>query len=147
MVAHCLSQAKRVATAGLHRQLLPEPQQQPAVDQASSSRDGVLLLLERRFQTLGTGMQDARRVCEHLGLPLLEADFVAEYWHRVFQPFLDMCGSPKRTPQTELKMLGSCAPSVSHSMWFATPVCCCAAGNGPHNECTPWEHDAGMHRG
>lgn len=33
--------------------------------------------------------QDARRVCRQLDIPLLEADFTAQYWQHVFQPFLD----------------------------------------------------------
>lgn len=38
-----------------------------------------------------TAAQDAQAVCRHLGLPLVEVDFVAQYWQRVFQPFLDQC--------------------------------------------------------
>ncbi len=28
-------------------------------------------------------------MCDHLGMPLHEADFVEQYWHRVFAPFLE----------------------------------------------------------
>ena len=39
--------------------------------------------------SFSNNVQDATAVCAHLGLPLVEVDFVAQYWQRVFQPFLD----------------------------------------------------------
>ena len=35
--------------------------------------------------------QDAQSVCRHLGIPLHEADFVAQYWTEVFQDFIAQC--------------------------------------------------------
>ena len=38
------------------------------------------------------GVQAAQSVCRSLGIPLHEADFVAEYWTRVFTDFVAQCG-------------------------------------------------------
>lgn len=32
--------------------------------------------------------RDAKRVCEHLKIPLYEADFIDQYWNRVFSHFV-----------------------------------------------------------
>lgn len=45
--------------------------------------------------------QDAREVCRQLDIPLQEADFVAQYWQHVFQPFLDKY-SAGLTPNPDL---------------------------------------------
>lgn len=39
-------------------------------------------------------------MCRHLGMPLLEVDFVAQYWQRVFQPFLDQCAAQTTRSQS-----------------------------------------------
>ena len=38
--------------------------------------------------TFEKDQRDARAVAAHLGIPLREVDFVKEYWHSVFEPFL-----------------------------------------------------------
>jgi tRNA U34 2-thiouridine synthase MnmA/TrmU len=47
---------------------------------------------ERLFQDGSVcPVQDARRVCERLRIPLHEADFVSRYWNAVFSGFLEQC--------------------------------------------------------
>ncbi len=40
------------------------------------------------YCTAQADFDDARRVCDHLGIPLREANFAAEYWDNVFEHFL-----------------------------------------------------------
>lgn len=46
--------------------------------------------------------RDAKRVCDHLGLPLHEADFVDQYWNRVFSHFVAQY-SKGLTPNPDLE--------------------------------------------
>ena len=45
--------------------------------------------------------ESARQVAQHLRLPLTEVDFVREYWHTVFRPFLDAAAAGG-TPNPDL---------------------------------------------
>lgn len=46
--------------------------------------------------------QDAKRVCEHLSIPLYEADFIDQYWNRVFSHFVTRY-SKGLTPNPDLE--------------------------------------------
>ena len=46
--------------------------------------------------------QDAKRVCEHLSIPLYEADFIDQYWNRVFSHFVAQY-SKGLTPNPDLE--------------------------------------------
>lgn len=45
---------------------------------------------------------DAREVCDRLGIPLVEVDFVKEYWNEVFQPFLHSYQTGLETPNPDV---------------------------------------------
>ena len=45
---------------------------------------------------------DAREVCDRLGIPLVEVDFVKEYWNDVFQPFLHSYQTGRETPNPDV---------------------------------------------
>ena len=53
------------------------------------------------YCTSAEDLQDARRVCEQLDIPLHHANFAAEYRDRVFDYFLDECRSG-RTPNPDI---------------------------------------------
>jgi len=61
-------------------------------------------------------------VCEHLDMPLYEADFVAQYWQRVFQPFLDKCASPSAAFHSALQAMPElcCQQTILHALFIAT---------------------------
>ena len=44
---------------------------------------------------------DARRVADQLGLPLLRSDYIQEYWEQVFQTFIDEYAKG-RTPNPDI---------------------------------------------
>lgn len=46
--------------------------------------------------------RDAKRVCSHLGIPLYEADFVDQYWNKVFSHFVAQY-SKGLTPNPDLE--------------------------------------------
>lgn len=46
--------------------------------------------------------RDAQRVCEHLSIPLYEANFVEQYWNKVFSHFVAQC-SKGLTPNPDLE--------------------------------------------
>lgn len=46
--------------------------------------------------------RDATRVCRHLGIPLYEADFVDQYWNKVFSHFVAQY-SKGLTPNPDLE--------------------------------------------
>ncbi len=46
--------------------------------------------------------RDAKRVCDHLGIPLHEADFIDQYWNRVFSHFVAQYGKGL-TPNPDLE--------------------------------------------
>ena len=50
----------------------------------------------------------AVQVAAYLGLPLQEVDFVREYWHSVFQPFLASAAA-------------GCTPNPDHQVWGTPP--------------------------
>ena len=56
---------------------------------------------EDGYCTAAADLQDARRVCEELGIPLHTVDFAAEYRERVFRHFLDEL-SRGRTPNPDV---------------------------------------------
>lgn len=47
-------------------------------------------------------LRDAKRVCKYLGIPLYEADFVDQYWHKVFSHFVAQYGKGL-TPNPDLE--------------------------------------------
>ena len=47
-------------------------------------------------------LRDAKRVCSHLGIPLYEADFVEQYWNKVFSHFVAQY-SKGLTPNPDLE--------------------------------------------
>ena len=46
--------------------------------------------------------RDAKRVCSHLGIPLYEANFVEQYWNKVFSHFVAQY-SKGLTPNPDLE--------------------------------------------
>lgn len=52
--------------------------------------------------TFEKDQRDARAVAAHLGIPLREVDFVKEYWHSVFEPFLRDFEGGAATPNPDL---------------------------------------------
>ncbi len=81
---------------------------------------------EDGYCTAAADLQDARRVCDDLGIPLHTVTFAAEYRNRVFQHFLDELAAG-RTPNPDVACnreikFGVC---YEHAMrlgadWFAT---------------------------
>lgn len=47
-------------------------------------------------------LRDAKQVCAHLGIPLHEADFIDQYWNRVFSHFIAQY-SKGLTPNPDLE--------------------------------------------
>src|SRR5512134_681625 len=56
---------------------------------------------EDGYCTAATDLQDARRVCDDLGIPLHTINFAAEYRERVFRHFLDELAAG-RTPNPDV---------------------------------------------
>jgi tRNA-uridine 2-sulfurtransferase len=78
------------------------------------------------YCTAAADLQDARRVCEELGIPLHTVNFAAEYRARVFQHFLDELAAG-RTPNPDVACnreikFGVCFEHAERlgARWFAT---------------------------
>ena len=81
---------------------------------------------EDGYCTAATDLQDARRVCSELGIPLHTANFAAEYRQRVFRHFLDELAAG-RTPNPDVACnreikFGVCFEHARRlgADWFAT---------------------------
>jgi len=81
---------------------------------------------EDAYCTAAADLQDARRVCEELGLPLHTVNFAAEYRERVFEHFLDELRAG-RTPNPDVACnreikFGACFEHARRlgADWFAT---------------------------
>jgi tRNA-specific 2-thiouridylase len=78
------------------------------------------------YCTAAADLQDARRVCEDLGIPLHTVNFAAEYRERVFRHFLDELAAA-RTPNPDVACnreikFGVCFTHAERlgARWFAT---------------------------
>jgi tRNA-specific 2-thiouridylase len=56
---------------------------------------------EQSYCTAAQDFQDARQICERLGIPLHKVNFATEYRERVFRLFLDECAAG-RTPNPDV---------------------------------------------
>ena len=81
---------------------------------------------EDGYCTAAADLQDARRVCDDLGIPLHAVTFAAEYRERVFQHFLDELAAG-RTPNPDVACnreikFGVCFEHARRlgAQWFAT---------------------------
>ena len=63
--------------------------------------------------TFEKDQRDARAVAAHLGIPLREVDFVKEYWHSVFEPFLRDFEGGAATPNPGPRVQPTHHPALS----------------------------------
>ena len=52
--------------------------------------------------TISKDKKDAREVCDRLDIPMVEIEFMKEYWNDVFLPFLESYQSGIETPNPDV---------------------------------------------